>query len=272
MPESKDSELPREERLFARVPRATNDKIAYLVQRWSRGQTLSAADVIIRVVEQAYLEAKEAQTMRVPTEKKRLQQIKAGKADHGILPVPPDESIGVGDILTFREADFDPHQIPTLVPHGDSVSMRITKAEDTGEKYNGCRLYAFRWQPIGADRQATEDLYSEFEREMWRLYEETNTRCGYNASVYRGMLQQHGALETARRLAGDPKPHKGLTLLHKFKALDLSVEALVLREPWRQFFDDDVRSAARAKLRALGYNEPGLGLEAQSDTMRADQV
>jgi len=109
---------------------------------------------------------------------------------------------------------------------------------------------------------ATEDLYSEFEREMWRLYEEPKAKYGYNAFFYRRMLEQHGALETARRLAGNPKHHEGLTRLYELKALALSVEALVLREPWRQFFDEDVRSAARAKLRALGYDEPGLGSEA----------
>src|SRR5437016_3085263 len=105
------------------------------------------------------------------------------------------------------------------------------------------------------------DLHSEFEREMWRLYEEPKAKYGYIASYYREMLQQHKALETARRLAGDTKHHEGLTRLWELKALDLSVEALVLREPWRQFFDADVLSAARAKLRALGYKEPGLGLE-----------
>jgi len=151
MPESKDSELPRSERLFARVPEVTNNKIAYLAERWGPGETLSTADVIIRVIEQAYLKAKEDRTMSVPTEKKLLQRIKAGKEDRGILPVPPDESIGVGDVLTFREATFSLHQIPTLVPNGDSASMRITKAEDTGEKYGGSRLYAFRWQRIEVD-------------------------------------------------------------------------------------------------------------------------
>ena len=148
MSEPKDSERPREERLFARVPKVTNEKIAYLAKRWGDGETLSTADVIIRAVEQAYLKAKESRTMSVPTEEKLLQQIKAGKEDRGILPVAPDESVGVGDILTFREATFSLLGIPDLVPHGDSVSMRITKAEDTGDKYRGSRLYAFRWQPI----------------------------------------------------------------------------------------------------------------------------
>jgi hypothetical protein len=151
MPELKDRELPRAERLIARVRRVTNDKIAYLAERWGPGKLLSTADVIIRAVDQAYSKAKQDRTMCVPTEKKLLQRIKAGKEDRGVLPVPPDESIGVGDILNFREATFSLHQVPTLVPHGDSVSMRIKGAEDTGDKFGGSRLYAFRWGPIEAD-------------------------------------------------------------------------------------------------------------------------
>ncbi len=95
---------------------------------------------------------------------------------------------------------------------------------------------------------ATDDLYSEFEREMWRLYEEPKAKYGYDALYYRKMLQQYGALETARHLAGDPKHHQGLTRLLRLKALDLSVEALILREPWKHLFDAEVQSAARAKL------------------------
>jgi len=148
MPEPRDSVRPREERLFARVPNATLEKIAYLAKRWGPDETLSTADVIIRLVDQAYFRAKGNRSMNVPTEKNLLQQIKAGHQDRGILPVPPDESIGVGDILNFQEATFDAHQIPSFVPNGDEISMQITKADDTGGKYGGHRLYGFRWQPL----------------------------------------------------------------------------------------------------------------------------
>jgi hypothetical protein len=152
MPESKDNELPREERLFARVPRATNEKIEYLTKRWNPGEPLSTADVIIRAVEQAYLKAKEPHTMIVPTEKKLLRRIKAGKETCGTLPVAPDEGIGVGDILAFREATFSIFDVPALVSEGESVLMRITKAHDTGSRYHGDRLVTFRWQPTEAER------------------------------------------------------------------------------------------------------------------------
>jgi hypothetical protein len=107
-----------------------------------------------------------------------------------------------------------------------------------------------------------EDRDSELKREMYRLYEEPKEKYGYNGTYYLKMLEKLGSLETARRLAGDPKIHAGLIRLQKHNALHLSVEALVLRERWRDLFDDDVRKAAREKLRKLGYSERGLGLEA----------
>jgi hypothetical protein len=99
-----------------------------------------------------------------------------------------------------------------------------------------------------------------FEQEMWRLYEEPKKRCGYNATYFVKMIQEHGALEAAHRLAGNPKYSEGLTRLWECKALDLSVEALVLQDPWNKLFSPDVLSIARKKLRDLRYSEPGLGL------------
>jgi hypothetical protein len=99
------------------------------------------------------------------------------------------------------------------------------------------------------------ELHDKFEAEMWRLVDEPLKRFGYNAGFYRRMLREHGALETARRLAGDPRYHDGLTRLWQERALDLSVEAVVLRSPWNQLFSAEVLAAARAKLDALGYSE-----------------
>ena len=103
-----------------------------------------------------------------------------------------------------------------------------------------------------------QKLVAGFEREMWRVYEEPKKRYGYNATRFLKMLLEHDPLETARRLAGDPKHHEGLTRLYEWKALDLSVEALVLRDPWNKLFTPDVLATARKKLCDLGYSEPRL--------------
>lgn len=100
------------------------------------------------------------------------------------------------------------------------------------------------------------DLVARFEAEMWRLYREPAKRFGYKAHYFREMLEARGAIETARILAGSPGHHEGLTRLYELKALDLSVEALVLRPPWNTLFHPSVLKVARKKLKDLGYEEP----------------
>src|SRR5262245_15470129 len=103
-------------------------------------------------------------------------------------------------------------------------------------------------------------MISGFETEMHRIYDEAKRRYGYNATYFLRMLQEHGVLQTAERLVLDPRHSDGLTFLWEKKALALSVEALVLRDPWRQLFASEIHEAARKKLRDLQYSEPGLGL------------
>lgn len=106
----------------------------------------------------------------------------------------------------------------------------------------------------------TQDVLLQFERELRRLYEEPKRRFGYSATYFLQMLAEGRPVETARRLVLDPKYSEGLTKLWELGALELSVEALVLREPWNHLFDQEVLDAARKKLHALHYSEPGLGL------------
>ena len=69
------------------------------------------------------------------------------------------------------------------------------------------------------------------------------------------MLTEHGGLIAAKKLIADPKYSDGLTKLWELKRLDLSVEALVLREPWSKLFTTEELASARKKLNELGYIE-----------------
>lgn len=100
-------------------------------------------------------------------------------------------------------------------------------------------------------------LEEDFEREMHGIYEEAKRRFGYHATYYLRMLQDHGAVATAKRLVLETRRSDGLTFLWEQQALWLSVEALVLREPWRDLFEPHVLKAAEKKLRGLGYGEAG---------------
>ena len=59
-------------------------------------------------------------------------------------------------------------------------------------------------------------------------------RCRYNPTVYRTMISQCGAVETAKRLLADPRSTSyGFEQLWKLNSLDASVECAVCH-PWFQ--------------------------------------
>jgi len=60
---------------------------------------------------------------------------------------------------------------------------------------------------------------------------------------------------TAVKLVTANKFHEGFTKLWEFGRLDLTVEAIMLRNPYRQLFSKEVLDRASEKLRALGYKE-----------------
>ena len=88
---------------------------------------------------------------------------------------------------------------------------------------------------------------AQFEAAMTNIYHEARAS-GYTASGFRRMLQEQGALSTARRLVLSPQPSPGFGELLLLNRLDLTVEALIVQEPWRRLFEPQVLNAARRRL------------------------
>lgn len=83
--------------------------------------------------------------MDVPTAKPLLEKIKAGEVRVGLIPCPPDHLPALGDVVTFREAIFDDFSVSSLVPNGDSASVRLASVYDTHNTYLGFTLCTLRW-------------------------------------------------------------------------------------------------------------------------------
>ena len=94
-------------------------------------------------------------------------------------------------------------------------------------------------------------LKEEFDREMIRLYELAKSECNYNASYFIRMIRNRGGVETARHLVLYSGLAKGLIAMARCGRLVLTVEALVLREPWKKLFAKEVISIAEIKLHTL---------------------
>ena len=67
------------------------------------------------------------------------------------------------------------------------------------------------------------------------------------------MVIDRGGLDAAKMLLGSGGYSEGLTRLWEEKRLDISMEATVLQDPWRELFTEEELSVAKQKLGELGY-------------------
>ena len=96
-------------------------------------------------------------------------------------------------------------------------------------------------------------LEAVFHQEMLGIYDSAKDRCGYTASRFVQMVHERGGIQAAKDLLHSPHYPEGLTTLWECGCLDISVEALVLKEPLRQFFTDEELAVAEKRLRDLGH-------------------
>ena len=88
---------------------------------------------------------------------------------------------------------------------------------------------------------------------MLQIYEQAKSECGYTATRFRNMVANQGGVQAAKALLASVGYSEGLTRLWEEKRLDISMEATVLKDPWRNLFTNQELTAARKKLAALGY-------------------
>ena len=82
-----------------------------------------------------------------------------------------------------------------------------------------------------------DTLKKRLEEELFELYCRIKEEAGYNPNYFLQMLNTYGGYETAKRLLSDPdKLHEGFIKLWSLGRLDLTVEHLVLQDPWRRLF------------------------------------
>ncbi|WP_020670094.1 hypothetical protein [Amycolatopsis nigrescens] len=101
-----------------------------------------------------------------------------------------------------------------------------------------------------AEPKELVELGKRFSDDMRRAILELG-RLGQHATLFRGMLAEHGAVEAARRVVLASEPEPVLSRLHELGRLELSVELWVLL-PWYQpLFAVEVRRQAELRLRRL---------------------
>jgi hypothetical protein len=97
-------------------------------------------------------------------------------------------------------------------------------------------------------------LQDQFDERMLEIYRSAKSEAKYNATAFLAMLNEHGGLETARRLIHAPIVSSGYTALWERKRLDLTVEAVIHDNPKRHpLFTAEEIEICRKRLRGYGY-------------------
>ena len=107
-------------------------------------------------------------------------------------------------------------------------------------------------------RQAASQLEQQFHEAMLGIYEAA--RClepPYHATRFLRMVNERGGKDTADALLATDQPSEGFTeLFIRGRRLDLSVEYLVLRDPYRNLFTPEQLAVARERLKKHEFDRP----------------
>lgn len=95
-------------------------------------------------------------------------------------------------------------------------------------------------------------LEQEFEEDMLNIYEQAK-RYKYYPNYFVQMVHEHHGVGAAQRLLAKPDFSQGLTKLWELGRLDLSMEALVVREQYAPLFTQEEIAVAQKRLDELGF-------------------
>ena len=98
------------------------------------------------------------------------------------------------------------------------------------------------------------ELEIAFHHAMEEIYQRAKDEAGYNATVFRQMVAEHGVVETARRLINARQVSDGYTALWERKRLDLTMEAMLIGRPeFHPLFTEAELQICRKRLKDYGY-------------------
>ena len=91
-------------------------------------------------------------------------------------------------------------------------------------------------------------LEERFHQQMLNVYRRAKDECGYTANRFHQMVEEQGGLQTAKALLASKRIPDGFAQLYMLGRLDISMENLVLQEPWANLFTDTELAVARRRL------------------------
>ena len=105
----------------------------------------------------------------------------------------------------------------------------------------------------------SKEISEQFHHAMLEIYDAAlKLKPPYRATLFLQMVNELGGKETAGRLLATGKPSTGFTelFLRGKDNVRLSVEYLVLKNPWRTLFSENQLAVARKRLKEVQCSPP----------------
>jgi hypothetical protein len=99
-------------------------------------------------------------------------------------------------------------------------------------------------------------LENKFDKELRRMAQRVISETGYRPERFIQMRNQYGGLKTAKILLQEKTLSEGFVKLWELRRLDLTMEAIIIKKPWRELFTDKEIRIAKNRLNELGYPIP----------------
>ena len=99
------------------------------------------------------------------------------------------------------------------------------------------------------------DLERKFYTAMTDIYRKADKECGYRATRFLQMLSEKGGVKTAKELVSKEGGTDGFSKLWQLGRLDLSVEALVLKDDFKELFTEEELSLCKVRLKRYKYED-----------------
>jgi len=96
-------------------------------------------------------------------------------------------------------------------------------------------------------------IEEKFHQEMINIYKKAKAEAHYTATRFFHMVDSEGGLATAKKLIMRDDDSAGFASLWERNRLDLTVEALVIREEFRSLFSEEEIEKCKKKLRNHGF-------------------
>jgi hypothetical protein len=99
------------------------------------------------------------------------------------------------------------------------------------------------------------EMEKEFHKDIVAIYEKAKNECRYIATRFIQMVAEKGGLSAAKELIIKDGDTYGFGKLYDLHRLDLSVEALVLKEKYSSLFSDFEKRKCSERLKKYGHEE-----------------